>query len=79
MKDINDMIAESNPQPTPCEMMEKIDQLTQKVSALCKERDELAAQVRRLEAENRAKEQYIADHVLAESNKKNKDYEWQGI
>lgn len=72
--DINSAILDSNPRMTPCELAEENDRLKQKVTALCKERDQLhdqidrlvkrlddeTAAVNRLENENRAKEQYIA-------------------
>lgn len=76
-KDINAIAAEMKPMPTPCELAAENDRLMQKVSALCKERDEAHRQidqlvirlndeterVARLEAENRAKEQYIAETI----------------
>lgn len=76
-KDINAIAAEMKPLPTPCELAAENDRLMQKVSALCKERDEAHRQidqlvirlndeterVARLEAENRAKEQYIAETI----------------
>lgn len=83
-KDINAIAAEMKPLPTPCELAAENDRLMQKVSALCKERDELkrdnerlrraldqtvvklndeTVRAERLEAENRAKEQYIAETI----------------
>ena len=83
-KDINEIAAEMKPLPTPCELAAENDRLMQKVSALCKERDELkrdnerlrraldqtvvklndeTVRAERLEAENRAKEQYIAETI----------------
>lgn len=83
-KDINAIAAEMKPMPTPCELAAENDRLMQKVSALCKERDELkrdnerlrraldqtvvklndeTVRAERLEAENRAKEQYIAETI----------------
>lgn len=77
MCDINTIIEQMHPQPTPCELAEENDKLKQKVAALCKERDEShrtidqlvirlneeTTKVARLEAENRAKEQYIAEVI----------------
>ena len=40
-EDMNRMIEKMHPQPTPCELAAANDRLMQKVSALCKERDEL--------------------------------------
>lgn len=47
-KDINAIAAEMKPMPTPCELAEENDRLMQKVSALCKERDELKRDNERL-------------------------------
>ena len=40
-EDMNRIIEKMHPQPTPCELAAENDRLMQKVSALCKERDEL--------------------------------------
>lgn len=76
-EDMCRVIEKMHPQPTPCELAAANDRLMQKVSALCKERDEAHRQidqlvirlndeterVARLEAESRAKEQYIAETI----------------
>lgn len=39
--DMTTAILDSNPRMTPCELAEENDRLKQKISALCKERDQL--------------------------------------
>ena len=95
-KDINAIAAEMKPLPTPCELAAENDRLMQKVSALCKERDELkrdnerlrraldqtvvklndeTVRAERLEAENRAKEQYIAETIGKLARERERDDE----
>lgn len=74
-KDINAIAAEMKPLPTPCELAAENDRLMQKVSALCKERDELKKTLYEERARHRTEYCESAEYDCVALGKLRKDNE----